>query len=64
MSYVLCPLYNVVTANKFTKTRDARQSYCFVHWTYVKKICEWGPVYIEKIFLSVTLPARVNLSKC
>ena len=38
------------------------QSYYFVYWTYIKKICEWGPVYIEKIFPGVTLPALVNLS--
>ena len=40
------------------------QSYYFVYWTYIKKTCEWGPVYIEKNFPGVTLPARVNLSKC
>ena len=40
------------------------QSYYFVYWTYIKKTCEWGPVYIEKNFSWVTLPARVNLSKC
>ena len=40
------------------------QSYYFVYWTYIKKTCEWGPVYIEKNFLGVTLPARVNLRKC
>ena len=28
------------------------QSYGFVYWTYIKKTCEWGPVYIEKNFLS------------
>ena len=39
-------------------------SYCFVYWTYVKKTYEWGPVYIEKKFPGVTLPALVNLSKC
>ena len=38
------------------------QSYYFVYWTYIKKTCEWGPVYIEKIFPGVTLPALVNLS--
>ena len=38
------------------------QSYFFVYWTYIKKTCEWGPVYIEKNFPGVTLPARVNLS--
>ena len=26
------------------------QSYGFVDWTYIKKTCEWGPVYIEKKF--------------
>ena len=36
----------------------------FVYWTYIKKTCEWGPVYIEKNFPGVTLPARVNLRKC
>ena len=41
------------------------QSYYFVYWmTYIKKTCEWGPVYIKKNFPGVTLPARVNLSKC
>ena len=40
------------------------QSYYFVYWTYIKKTCEWGPVYIEKNFPWVTLPTRVNLSKC
>ena len=39
------------------------QSYGFVYWTYIKKTREWGPVYIEKKFPGVTLPARVNLSK-
>ena len=39
-------------------------SYCFVYWTYIKKTYEWGPVYIEKKFPGVTLPALVNLSKC
>ena len=38
------------------------QSYYFVYWTYIKKTYEWGPVYIEKIFPGVTLPALVNLS--
>ena len=38
------------------------QSYYFVYWTYIKKTCEWGPVYIEKIFPGVTLPALVNLN--
>ena len=36
------------------------QSYYFVYWTYIKKTCEWGPVYIENIFPGVTLPALVN----
>ena len=40
------------------------QRYCSVYWTHIKKKCEWGPVYIEKRFPGVTLPARVNLSKC
>ena len=40
------------------------KSYSFVYGTYIKKICEWGPVYIEKNFPGVTLPALVNLSKC
>ena len=40
------------------------ESYYFVYWTYIKKTCEWGPVYIEKNFPGVTLPARVNLSEC
>ena len=41
------------------------QSYYFVYWmTYIKKTCKWGPVYIKKNFPGVTLPARVNLSKC
>ena len=40
------------------------QSYHFVYWTYIKKTCEWGPVYIEENFPRVTLPAGVNLSKC
>ena len=40
------------------------QSYYFVYWTYIKKTYQWGPVYIEKNFPGVTLPARVNLSKC
>ena len=40
------------------------QSYYFVYWTYIKKTCEWGPVYLEKNFPGVTLPAQVNLSKC
>ena len=40
------------------------KSYCFVYWTYIKKTCEWGPVYIEKSFSGVTLPAPVNLSRC
>ena len=26
------------------------QSYYFVHWTYIEKTSEWGPVYIEKNF--------------
>ena len=34
------------------------QSCYFVYWTYIK----WVPVYIEKIFPGVTLPALVNLS--
>ena len=38
------------------------QSYYFVYWTYIKKTREWGPVYIEKNFPGVTLPALVNLS--
>ena len=38
------------------------QSYYFVYWTYIKKTCEWGRVYIEKIFPGVTPPALVNLS--
>ena len=38
------------------------QSCYFVYWTYVKKTCEWVPVYIKKIFPGVTLPALVNLS--
>ena len=40
------------------------KSYCFVYWTYIKKTCEWGPVYIAKKIPGVTLPALVNLSKC
>ena len=40
------------------------KSYCFVYWTYIKKTCEWRPVYIEKKIPGVTLPALVNLSKC
>ena len=40
------------------------QSYYFVYWTYIKKTCEWGPVYIDKNFPGVTLPALVNLRKC
>ena len=41
------------------------KSYGFVYVTYIKKKKrEWGPVYIEKNFPEVTLPARVNLSKC
>ena len=40
------------------------QSYYFVYWTYIKKTCEWGPVYIDKNFPGVTLPALVNISKC
>ena len=40
------------------------QSYYFVYWTYIKKMCEWRPVHIEKKFPEFTLPALVNLSKC
>ena len=40
------------------------QSYYFVYWTYITKTWEWGPVYIEKNFPGITLPARVNLGKC
>ena len=40
------------------------KSSCFAYWTYIKKTCEWGQVYREKNFPWVTLPARVNLSKC
>ena len=40
------------------------QSYYFVYWAYMKKTYKWGPVYIEKNFPEVTLPARVKLNKC
>ena len=40
------------------------KSYGFVYGTYIRKIYEWGPVYIEKNFPGVTLPAQDNLSKC
>ena len=33
----LCPLYNVVMANKNLQKRAMHvQSYCFVYWTYIK----------------------------
>ena len=51
--------HNVETANKFIKACNAHY---FVYWTYIKKTCEWGPVYIKKNFPGVTLPALVNLS--
>ena len=60
--------HNVETVNKFIKTYNAHAEllFCLLNDLYQEnmRIAEWGPVYIEKNFPGVTLPAPVNLSKC
>ena len=53
-----------MTANKFIKTCDAREELLFFLLNLYHENIRMRPVYIEKKFHGITLPARVNLSKC
>ena len=39
------------------------KSYRFVYGIYIKKMCEWGPVFIEKNFPGVTPPSPSQLKQ-